>query len=56
MAQQPGEKKKGLQELTAFEYLSGAPLLFGGVALTFASLGYGLYQLMRGDMAKQAKV
>lgn len=56
MSQQPGEKRKGMQELTAWEYLSGAPLLFGGVAMTFASLGYGLYHMMRGDMSKQAKV
>jgi len=52
---QPGEKKKGISEITAFEYLSSAPLLFGGVALTFSSLGYGLYQMVRGDMRKQMK-
>jgi hypothetical protein len=57
MAQLPGEKKKGFtHEITVWDYLSGAPLLFGGVAMTIGSLCYGLYHMVRGDMKKQIKV
>jgi len=48
-------KSRRRQNHSFMDFVTGAPLLFIGAGATVASLGFGLYYMIKGDMKKQSQ-